>query len=276
MSRWGKKLYQSDSSLDFFATIPDRIIREITFWTAPEQVEYNTKWITEFIAVIEVILLFDVHQVGFNSYLRDQVEAVKRWRNIFFTVWDAEWMQEEHPYATGIPYRTYEYRIAHRHIMNKWLDRIEAIAMDWSQKEPQGLPPFMPVENLPYFSMKDDDGKHLKLPGQIVVQLTEQLTHTIVFILSDENHEYAVDFFQIEDVWVAADVLGRLCEAYNLSPDVTEQTVDNWLEKSLAIWKEGNAEEQVEWDKDDDELYKMSLPVFERLKDVARKYPPLF
>ena len=100
------------------------------------------------------------------------------------------------------------------------------------------------------------------------------LKYSIVFVLSDENRELAIGFFEIEDVWVAVDVMTLLCETYTRSPEVTHQTVEIWRKKMTDIWKARLAEEAIEWNEDDE--YKNVVARFDQLKALAQKYPPMF
>lgn len=277
MGRFGEGVYGSDSSLDYFSDIGDRIVREIMFWTSPEQIFYGTRWIIETITIVEVILIFDKYQIGSPSFLMDRDLTVKRWRKDFFGVWDAEWDEPLPHYVKsadeGYPFRTYDNRVQHREVMVQWFDRLEELATYWTEDEPADLTLFDP-KNLPYFILQIH-GRETRICSGFVGNLLETLIREIVFNLSDENHDNAVGFFEIEYVWVSLDIMTCLCDAYAMSPGVGEETATKWLEQVTAIWKERWDDEGLEWD-EDDYLYKMVVDVFDRFRAVARQYPDAF
>jgi hypothetical protein len=257
MGRWGDGIYESDSALDFFfGTITKRLIRDMVFWFSPEQVDQSARWLTEVLTLIEIFLIFDELKIGTIADPSLHPSAVKRWRRAFFKVWDAEW---DSPDLENAGYRMSAYRVEHRHIARRWVQRLYKRALD----EHQDLDPFVPKENLPYFSVA----------GSFFYDLGEMLTDKIVFILSEENRENVIDFFEIEIVWVAIDVIGILCERYSLSPRLKENTINHWFEKMIAIWNE-RASENGRTPSDELALYTNVVRIFDRLRSLARQYPP--
>lgn len=95
MGRWGDKIYESDAALDYFVIFTERIEREIVYLFAPEQIRHNTAWLTKVLGVVEIVLLFDQHDMGSLSFLSYQSTAAKRWEELFFNVWDAQWNDEK-------------------------------------------------------------------------------------------------------------------------------------------------------------------------------------
>lgn len=280
MGRWGDKIYDSDAALDFFSRLSDLLMREINYLLSPEQVKQSTAWIRDVIAVIEIMLLFDKNAVGTTSYFMDHEQAVNRWREVFFGAWDAEW---EDSTTTYFPFHSCSYRKEHRQVINKWFDRLTEVATYFSLPDDvfytgEDLSEFKPETVLPCFSLTfvtTSDGKTHPITGFVLGTLIERLVYSIVFVLSDENRKMAIGLFEIEDVWVAVDVIALLCESYSISPSVTYDTVEIWQQKMTDIWKARLAEESMEWGKDEN-LYKNVVSVFDKLRILAQKYPPMF
>lgn len=276
MGRWGDRLYESDGALDYFAGITDRIMREIYYLFSPERVKPNTAWVIEVVTVIEIMLLFAQKEIGSAVYLMDEDEAIERWRGAFFSVWDAEWNEPE---KSHFPFHAYAYRQAHRDIVIKWFDRLDELSLFLGDDELEGkeLKKFISQVGLPYFSLAYSETKPAMaypITGFFLSDLIEWLKYSVVFVLSDENRKLAIGFFQIEDVWVAVDVMALLCETYACSPSVTYQTIEIWRKKMTNIWKARLAEEAMEWEEHDE--YKNVVARFDQLKALAQKHPPMF
>lgn len=258
------KIYHTDAALDHVVRITDYyLLREITFHISPERVIQSSGWIADVIIVVEIMLLFDKNDIGSSVYLMDGEQTVKRWRQTFFSVWDAEW---DEPERSRYPFRAYAYRHANREVAVKWFDRLDELARLWSN-DPRAMTKFAPDNELPYFS--------IPYAGFTLSNLIEQLKYSIVFVLSDENHVLEVDWNEMQQVWVAIDVMALLCEAYSVGPSVTSQRVEIWQRKMIDIWKALLFQDSLEW-KEEDELYQGVVARFDQLKALAEKYPPWF
>src|SRR5689334_17041815 len=131
MGRWGDGIYESDSALDYFSTISDRFEREIAYWFSSEHVIHNGYWLAQALAVIEIVLLFEQHDIGSTVYLENS-NAIDRWREIFLGVWDESW-QHDNQYGSHIyDYDEPSYRNQHRQGVVAMFDRLESVAAYWS------------------------------------------------------------------------------------------------------------------------------------------------
>lgn len=270
MGRDGEKLYyDSDETFDFFNEVVDLIEREISFRLSPERVFHNTVWLREVINIVEVMLLFDLYNVGTTVYMGRLAPSIARLRDTFFIVWDADWSQDEgmHAYA---PYRDYQYRTQHRHILSSWFDRLGEIAAYWSADDSDDLAPFIPIADLPYFRYTDHLGKVNIVNGSMMSAVYASMLKTIVFNLSDENLDHAIGFaMAIESVWVAVDVINTLCEAFEDAPNIREETIDRWFNRMKFLWMTFLSQESRVLN-EERELYQTVVALFDRLKRLAR------
>jgi hypothetical protein len=259
MGRWGKGIYQSDAALDYFSTISDYFERELAYWFAPEHVSRSSLWLSEAIAPIEVVLLFRQNHIG--SIVFEETKAVERWRNVFLNVWDSEWKSER--YLTTESHDI-AYRQQHRSGIVGIFNQLETVAQFWTTIRENDhilkLPSLPPDYDLPYFS---------KYPGRII----ERLVKDIIYYLSAEMRPDALGFFRVhEDLPVAIDVLGLLCNSYKTDPIINAKTVGKWRTITLEIFDQTEEEYGI---KDDTEHYNNVMAAFDRLEIVAQKYPPV-
>jgi hypothetical protein len=265
MSRWADGIYGSDSSLDFSGSIMNAIIDDMVFWFSPEQVQQSPEWLSEVLTLVEVLLIFDTHDVGTTVSLSREEVNLKRWQDTFFQVWDANWNSEKEDEP---PYRSSQYRIEHQWIAIEWFKRLCDVADYWSSDNVgQGLVTFITKAKLPYFSVTHFQYRFQKAYlriGSSFFKVLDSLIRDIVFILSEENRDHIMPY-EMDEVWVSIDVMGILCEQYEVSPSLREKTIDLWLEKVITIWNERLGE--------DTGLYRDVLTAFDRLKAVARQYP---
>ncbi|MEQ8675995.1 MAG: hypothetical protein RLP44_20275 [Aggregatilineales bacterium] len=268
MGRDGEKLYDSDETFDFFYEVVDLIEREISFRLAPERVFHNTTWLREVINIVEVMLLFDVHNVGTTVYMGRLAPSIKRLRDTFFNVWDGDWSQDEGGDAHA-PFRDYQYRVKHRHVISSWFDRLDEIATYWSADDSDDLALFVPIADLPYFRYTNHLGKERIIAGAIMGAIHGLMLKTIVFNLSDENLEPTIRFWEIEHVWVAVDVINTLCEAFGDAPSIREETIDRWFNRMKFSWMTFFSQESRVLD-EDRELYQTVVALFDRLKRLAK------
>jgi hypothetical protein len=281
MGRWGNKIYQSDSALDFFATIIHQLEREIAYWISPEQVLSNGWWLAQVLAVIEMMLLFDQHDIGSTVYLRNP-NTVQRWRETFLRVWDGDW---KHDYEYGghiYAYDEPDYRIQHRPGIVAMFHRLESIARDWAKRkrsdDPLVLIPLHHDYPLPYFSIKrwmgQDNKVHMGVE-HFISNLFSILVKEILYYLSMEMRNEVTGFNLYEEVWTAVDMLGFLSEIYQRPPGINEQAVRNWRNLTDEIWKPLLTEDDMmKWD-ETEALYQTAKATFDRLEAMAKKYPPI-
>jgi hypothetical protein len=271
MGRWGKGIYDSDAALDYQSTITDRLERELLYWLSPEQVRHNSGWLASVLAVIEVMLMFEQHEIGSGGYIEDE-SAVERWREVFLSVWDGDWQDDAH--AFGDP----AYRQQHHPAIIQMLDRLESIARFWtklSSGSREELTPLSPDYPLPYFSKRrwtNRDNKEFVKVDRFTSYLIEHMAKDIIYWLSPEKRGEMLAF-NAEEVWVLADALGYLCNIYEQTPGVNEQTVRAWRDNTVQIWKGFLEGDKLVWD-ETDELYQNVMRAFDRLEAVAQKYPP--
>lgn len=272
MGRWGDDIYQSDAALDYQATITSRLERELLYWLSPEQLTNDSGWVASVLAVIEVMLLFEQHEVGSSVYIRDE-KAVQRWREVFLSVWNGGW--QDTSYSYGDP----EYRKKHRLAIIEMFDHLESVARYWtnlSKSSDQIVPnPFSQEYPIPYFSVRhwtNQDNKGIVKVERFMGELIEHLVKDIIYSLSPEKRAQVIAF-NVEEVWVAVDILGFLSAIYERSPGVNGQVVRRWRDTTVQIWKQFEEGDQTDWD-ETDSLYQNVLRAFDRLEVVAQKYPP--
>jgi hypothetical protein len=270
MGRWGDGIYESDAALDYFSKITDFIDREmlILYLVAPEVDSYQGDWIAQMLAVIEAMLLFEKHNIGSSIYL-NETDTIERWREVFLRIWDGDWHGEgtrTHPVDNA------EYRKEQRSQIIEMFDYLKKIAVYWNSEKPEVKP--VPADyQLPLLSVhrwKTEEGREVIKVKDFAEDFIAFLEKEIIYRFSQEKRGEAVTFFSvIEEVWVAVDILGLLCETYEQSPGVSAKIVQMWRETFIRIWEEW-AEAKVE---EDDTLFKNGMAVFDRLEAVARKYP---
>ena len=263
MGRWGNGIYESDSALDYFGTISDRLEREIAYWFSPEQVYEGSWWISRVMSPIEVILIFEQNHIGSTVYLSDE-KAVLRWREIFLNVWDREWKGGIDP----VEMDDYMYRQQHRPAIVAIFNRLESIAHFWATITIKGnnrkanFTPLLSEYSLPYFST---------YPSNLI----EDLIKDIIYWLSQEKRRETITFYDAsEKLPVAVDALGLLGEIYKQSIGVNEKTVNNWRNITLERIRESDQDMTISWETTTDEQYKIIKTTFDRLEAVAHKYPP--
>jgi hypothetical protein len=274
MGRWGDDIYDSDDALEYLDTIIDLIQREVVYWFAPEQVLTGRWWLAHALAVIEVILLFEQHE-GYGGVHLESVPAVQRWRETFFTVWDGDWDDTNDsvstpPYDFSAP----AYRQAHRSTVSEMFDRVEHFAHQWSAlgSSDYSIPALSTDYSVPLLSARTwtQGSRTSRFLNDFTSHLLEQIRKDIFYFLSHEMKTIRV--VDPEDVWMAVDVLGYLCKAYQYTPGVNEAIVQHWREETITISRYYYGESQPL--EGSDPLYQNILAAFQRLEDLAKQYPP--
>lgn len=275
MGRWGKGIYDSDDALDFFQTITDQIEREAAYWFSPEQVIHNGWWLAQVLAVMEVILLFEENDIGSSSYFNNTT-TVRRWRDIFMSVWDGDWkhdneMYDSYPHGYDAP----NYRKQHRPGIVDLFERMENLAYYWTDGEDNNPPPVLiPLLEdypLPFFSLlrvTNRENKTFIGVEPFTHKLIESRVKEIIYLLSGKRKGYVDE----EKIWVSVDVLGLLCQTYEQSPTINNELVRTWHETTIQMWT-ATAYGGEHWE-ETDELYQNVKAAFDRLEAIARKYPP--
>lgn len=276
MGRWGHEIYDSDYTLDSFAHISHRLESEMAYWMCPEMITHNTRWLNKVLTAIEVMLLLDQHKIGSTVYLGHLQEDVKLWREEFFKVWDAPWDEEEPTshYAPYFPYSQQSYRLQHRLLVGKLFDRIINLADAWNNDLRSSILHSVMEEKLPYFSQgyfQTESAEAYLINDGIINRIIEEQVYRLLFMAADYNAGNEVWYVEIEENWVAVDVISLLCEKYAISPSVSYETVVQWQQVMEAVWKE--SQKIPDLVAEDREMYANFLKLFDRLKAVARQYP---
>jgi hypothetical protein len=274
MGRWGNELYESDSALDFHYLFTKQVERELAFLLSPEQIKDDNRWVANVLTVLELVLLLEKHHMSIYVFVSNE-KAVLRWRETFLSIWDKEWESKHASYVTSI-YDSLEYRKQHRAAIAERFDYLERIARyfaDVSQPHPE---PFVPLDYpVPFYSLKhwtDRDNREVIRVERFMSELLGYLEREIIYWLSPEKRGEAITF-DVEEVWVAAHLLGFLSEIYEQSPGVNDKTVRAWRDTTIEIWKAFNGDDAIVWD-ESNKLYMNVLQVFERLETAAKKHPP--
>jgi hypothetical protein len=268
----GGGIYEGDTAWDFRTDISARFEKELAYWLAPENHFKDGYWTQRVLAIIEGILLLEKHYFGSTVILsRQNPTAVERWRETFFNIWDGNWKEEETYFPSNEP----EYRKQHRPAVVSMFDRLKSIAVYWKTSDaPRTFVPLHPAYPLPYFSIKRLINKNSKSnqeeihADRFITDQLQALMKDIIFYLSPEKREEVIGF-NVEQVWVAADVLAFLCKAYEQTPGINAKGVQQWRETSVDIWKQTDPELE-----ETDFLYQEVMAVFDRLEAIARQYPP--
>lgn len=281
MGRWNYGIYDSDTSLDYLAVIHKFLMKETVYCFSPEQVFANTYWLQEALTLVEIMLILaEEDHDGAQSHLMDQHNAVRRWRDVFFNVWDADWND---PSNHSLPYRDYVYRVEHRSTILMMFDRLIELADYWQADLLQrDIPPFVLREKLPLFSLvrlRGRDGQDMLYTGRFLDDFIEMLRCHIVFLFSEENREkdWGFDFSDLDEAWVDIDLLALMCQKYETSPGLRPPTIHRWLDMSLGLWSRyiDHPERPVSVDtlpEYEGILYTNTVTVFVRLIDVAQRY----
>jgi hypothetical protein len=211
--------------------------------------------------------------------------AIERWREVFFNVWDAEW-NEVQGFDARFPYSTFAYRVEHRSLVNNLFDHLWELAEDWRDNKSDDMPardpqPFMLKDRLPHFSsllVTAPNGEEVFVTGRFLWTFFDMLTQKIVFVLSEENREKLMgfDLYELEEVWVAIDVMAYLCEKYRTAPSLRAETIHRWLNITIGIWMKSDRAhkiDDVQMLAEKDSLYSNSLAVFVRLMTIAQRNP---
>jgi hypothetical protein len=273
MGRFADGLYGSDSTLDYFAKFTNKFEHELDYWFSPQNVFYGSWWLVQVLSVLEMILLFEAQDMGRAVYLEEKSQVLEKWRKIFFDVWDGDW-KDSHLYDN--PCNDAAYRQQHRCALVAMFDRLDSIvqylvAASDNNPRPE-LAPLHPDYPLPYFSvtrLKYDDSKEVFRVERFISDLLEWLVKEIIYRLSAEKR--AELEFDVEEVWVAVDVFGFLCEKYKQSPGINERFIRIWRETTMDIGKQNVGDA---WN-ESYLLYRDVMSVFDRMEAVARKYPPM-
>jgi hypothetical protein len=286
MGRFGVGIYDSDRNMDFLFGIKKFLKQEAAYVFSPEQIEQRyskTLWLRDALTIVEIINFFAEpyeEHFGLPAFLEDYDTAIMRWREAFFSVWDGEW-NDTPDFA---PYSQHTYRIEHRYIAVTLFDRLIDISNYWRHDLPErDIQPFAYLDNLPVFTPQSRDPLD-QLVGQFFEDLIEKLTHHIVFFFSEENREKERGFHinELEEMLVSVDIIGLLCEKYQISPQLRPQTVQRWLDTATGLWlnsystpTEPIIDMQTLLEKEGP-LYTNAVTAFVRLITVAQRYPGRF
>jgi hypothetical protein len=271
MGRWGDKIYKGDAPLDYLLTITDKFDQELYRLFSPGENNSQSGWLAQTLTIIELILLFELQHKGSSIYVTD-IKEVERWRDTFFSIWDGDWKDS---LTYDNIFNDAAYRQQHRPALIAIFDCLRSIAQSRlgiakSGVQPE-LAPLHPDYPLPYFSVTrwlDNDNSEIFKVERFISDLLESLVKDIIYWLSAEKRAEVITF-NVEEVWVAADVLGFLCEKYKQSPGIHEKFIRNWRETTVDIWKQNVGDD---WN-ESYSLYQEVLSVFDHLEAVARQYP---
>jgi hypothetical protein len=275
MGRWGSGLYQSDDTLDYFGDIGDQVETEL--YTCLAMLEDKTRqdkshWLAGTLTGIEILLLFEQHHFSASGSLHHE-ELIQSWRETFFSAWDGDWQDEKGDY----PYGQIAYRRQHRPAVARMFDRLESIASYWSnltaETRDSPITPLLPDYPLPFFSIqreKSDNGKEWVSTGRFIGELIDYLVRDIIYRLSAEKRHEATFYVAVfEEVCVAVDLLGLLCQSYEQSCGIRIGFIRAWRTTTLDIWKASHGRD---WSPDEPTMQNV-MAAFDRLDAVAQKYP---
>lgn len=274
MGRWGDELYESDGTLDYFhISITKPIERELAFWLSPEQVTHDGRWLAQVLTVIELILLLKRNNNGGDPFMENP-KAVRRWREVFFSVWDGEWQTEPDNYRY-YAYDTPDYRKQHRAAVMERFDDLERITEYWADDlEDINRPEFPPLPQdypLPFYSLNywtNSNHETFARVEEFIGELIDELIREVDYLFFAKRRERVWTY--IEHVWVAVDLLSVFGEAYK-QETITEEKVRIWREINIEAWKQrmGKLPSETE----PKPLYNNVLGLFDRLEALAKKYP---
>lgn len=262
MARDGDGIYESDAGFDALRDIKEDVMREAVYWFAPEQVEQDVHWLKQVLTVIEMLLILAEDKWGYRFV--EKGATIRRWQAMFFNIWDAEWNDRLSDYSDPIPYSEFAYRVEQRMLVNSLFDHLYDLA-----EEAYGEQTLVLTKRRPMFC-----------DGDCVWNLCKRLIRRIVFELSDDS-DNRDGFFGINDlyeVWVAVDLLGLLCERYQISVHLRPETVQRWLNLNIVLWlNEYGREpgEQVSTETlSEDPLYVNVVNAFVRLITAVQRHSP--
>jgi hypothetical protein len=256
MGRWGDGIYDSDDALDYFMTFQDMLARELFYLLSPQIVLHQSDWIAEVLSSIEVMLLFEQNSIG-NGVIFEHVDIVQQWRDIFMKVWDGEWEETNNYHAFG----QMEYRKQHRSQIIEMFTYLQNIADFWFEIGNDRRPEDDPIPSdyqIPILSVATERG--YSYPTRFIRKLIHNLQKDIVYFIFYGKRSYSE-----EEIVVAVDVLGFLCEKYNKSPDFNSASLSELRDKTIQIWRGRNTDYEPN-------LNNINI-TFDRLEAVARKYP---
>lgn len=270
MGRWGSGIYDSDTALDYQSTITNMLHREVVFWCSTEQAQPTGHWLSNVLSPVELMLLFEQSNIDTDAYINSE-KAVQRWQQTFLQIWDGDWRDQYESY----PYSNPAYRVQHRAAVVKLFERLEGIVKVWENWLPDKteIPSLLEGYPLPYFSIHryiNKANEEAISPSRLVGDCLDHLLRDIIYLLSPETR--AIRGASDEQIAVAVDILGLLCEKYQQSPGVNAQIVSRWRESTTQIWKQIYADEKIDWP-ETDPLYQNVIRAFDRLEAVAHKYP---
>lgn len=277
MSRSGDDNFDSDAAFDYFSTVALQIDYELNYRLLPEQVDESGWWLAQVLTAIEIILLFEEHDIGSSVFYFREPTVTKRWRDVFVKIWDGNWPPSKYnPRLLD----DYSYRQQHRSAIEAMFNRLDSIAQLWdsvSNNTPRPeLSPLLPDYPLPYFSIRRGENQFGRVHFSIeplTARIIEQMTKDIIYRLSSENRSEAIAFNSAsEEIPAAAEVLSFLCEKYHQSPGIKDKYVKNWSETCLEIMREFDNDPNIHWEMDDPRM-KIIKATFDRLEAVATKYP---
>lgn len=280
MSRSGDDIYASDGAFDYFSTIIDRPKRELAYWLSPEKVINHSWWLAQMLTIFELILLLEQHE--FSSTLRiigEETKTVQRWREVFLNVWDKDW-QDEEPYTTRYAYSDPQYRKQHRPAIIQMFDHMESLASFWADLTSNDKTSLALLSNnhpLPYFSIRYSTNQNNAKVANVepfIKELIEHIVKDIIYTLSLEKRNEVLLFNVDDEIGVAVDTLAFLCDTYQQSPGFNQGVIRNWRHTTTEIWKRYTEEFPEIWN-EANILYQNVMAAFDRLEEVAQKYPPM-
>jgi len=271
MGRSGDRIYESDAALDYQSTITDLLERELAYWLFPEPIDNSGWWLAKVFAVIELMLLLEQNNPQSSVYITE--ETVHRLRETVLNIWDGDWHIEQEKAYKAYPYDDPEYRKQHRPAITQIFDHLESLARLWESASNTERPPVIPLladYPLPYFSVRhwtNDENKKFVEVDRFTSDVIEHLAKDIIYWLSPEKRA-EVMAFNAEEVWVAVDLLGMMCEVYQQPPGINQPIVQVWRETATQIWRSFLADETSS-------LYPDVVRAFDRLEAVSLKYPSI-
>lgn len=272
MARWSDGIYDSDEALDFYTTITDRLERELAYWLSPENIQYHSRWVLEVISLVEVLLLCDRHKHGNEDYVFPE-KSVKRWRDHFMSVWDADWSVEETNDMHRLPYNEQAFREKYRSTVEQLFDylRDKASFLEHDVLSQETKIPAIPLPMFSKHKWKNEFGQSKVRTSQVVDDLIKHLEQVVIYYHSSEKWAFAISY-GMEEAWAAVDLLAFLCAAYEKTPGLYPQTVNAY--RKLAIQNSDTSDDvHGEWD-ENKPFFRNVSKAYDMLEAVAKRYKP--
>ena len=254
MGRWDSGIYDSDATLDAFGwLVSDYIKRELAYKFLPINILKTGRWLNEILGILETMVILCENKVGSWTYLWEYDDVIQTWEQAFLDIWDSDWQRPQE--LSQVSYA--DYRKSNRHICKDLFKYIFEMVDYWGDDVSDTKP--ISKQQLPLLS----------LDSLFPADLLEHLTESIVYTISDEN-EYR-DNSDAEHIWVAVDVMGIICEAYQINFSYAHH-IEKWEKQSNELLNMSDWQPKTPEEKElDNHLRKNVDKIWARLKKYSKK-----